>query len=427
MRVRPHIGYRLGQLCVEAVPLDQIAAQFGTPTYAYSRSALSDGFAAYADACRGRDALICYAVKANSNLAILQLLAAWGAGFDIVSGGELERVIAAGGDPGKVIFSGVGKSSAELALALTSGIGCINVESFSELRRLDAVARDIGLIAPISLRINPDVDPNTHPYISTGLKETKFGIPFESARRAYLEARQLSHLQIVGIDCHIGSQLLEEAPLLEALERLTGLVDALVEDGIRLRHLDIGGGVGISYRGEATISVAQFVNRIFDRVDRWRSSTWGGAPIRILFEPGRSIVGDSGLLLSRIEYLKPGPQRNYAIVDAAMNDLLRPALYDAWHEVVPFQQANAAPLVWDLVGPVCESGDWLARDRMLALSEGDLVAFLSTGAYAMSMASNYNSRPRAAEVLVDGAAVHLIRERESSAQLFAGERLLPLS
>jgi diaminopimelate decarboxylase len=425
MMLRTEIAYRLGQLHIEDVPLDRIAREFGTPIYVYSRAALAQAYAAYASACHGRDALVCYAVKANSNLALLQLLSQWGAGFDIVSGGELDRVLAAGGDPKKVVFSGVGKSTAEIGHALEHDIACFNVESFSELKRLDALARDHGMRARVSLRINPDVDPKTHPYISTGLKRTKFGIPFASALQAYREAARLSHLEIVGIDCHIGSQLLDEAPLLEALDRLMALVDQLEGERIRIRHLDVGGGVGIAYQGEATVSVPEFVTRVLNRIAAWRDERYQGLPLRVLFEPGRSIVGDAGVLLTRVEYLKPGAEKNYAIVDAAMNDLLRPALYDAWHEVVPFQEAQSGARLWDIVGPICESGDWLAHDRELALSEGDLVAFLSAGAYGMTMASNYNTRARAAEVLVDGGRVHLIRERESIASLFALERLLP--
>jgi diaminopimelate decarboxylase len=427
MTLRPHIGYRLGQLCVEEVPLDRIANEYGTPTYVYSRAALSEGFQAYADACRGHDALICYAVKANSTLAVLQLLAHQGAGFDIVSGGELERVVAAGGDPAKTIFSGVGKSESEMRLALSRGIGCFNVESRSELRRLDAVARDLGQIAPVSLRINPDVDPMTHPYISTGLKETKFGIPFDQALPAYREAVRYPHLRILGIDCHIGSQLLNDAPLIEALDLLTGLVDQLQGEQIDIEHLDLGGGLGIAYREEQTVPIGEFVGRVLERIGRWRAQRYGGQPIRVLFEPGRSVVGNAGLLLTRVEYLKPGTPKNYAIVDAAMNDLLRPSLYDAWHDVVPFREASAGARPWEIVGPICESGDWLARARELALSEGDLIAFLSAGAYAMSMASNYNSRPRAAEIMIDGASTHRIRERESLESLYSSESLLPLS
>jgi diaminopimelate decarboxylase len=427
MTLRPHVGYRLGQLCVEDVALDRIAKEAGTPTYVYSRAAITEGFDAYANACRGEDVLICYAVKANSNLAVLQLLNHLGAGFDIVSGGELARVLAAGGDPARVIFSGVGKSVVELDFALRRGIGCFNVESLSELRRLDAVARDAGRIAPVSLRINPDVDARTHPYIATGLKETKFGIPFAGALDAYRQAARYPHLRIVGIDCHIGSQLLDEAPLIEALDVLTGLIDKLAAEHIDITHLDLGGGLGISYQGEATVAAGGFVERVLARIRRWRELRHGARPLRVLFEPGRSIVGDAGLLLARVEYLKPGPDKNYAIIDAAMNDLLRPSLYQAWHDVVPFQQATSGSRLWDLVGPVCESGDWLAKNRELSLSEGDLVAILSAGAYGMTMSSNYNTRPRAAEVIIDGAAIHLVREREPVASLFALEHLLPLT
>jgi len=426
MTVPPHIEYRGGRLHIEDVALDRVAERFGTPTYVYSRAALCDNLAAYTRACRGHDALVCYAVKANSNIAVLNLLAHQEAGFDIVSGGELARVLAAQGDPKKVIFSGVGKSRDELAFALQHEILCFNVESISELRLLDAVARDEGKIAPVSLRVNPDVDARTHPYIATGLRESKFGIPYEDALACYREAAQLRHLEVIGIDCHIGSQLLDAAPLMMALDKLIELADALRGLNITLRHLDLGGGLGIRYKDEEPIAVETYLAAVFERVAQWRKISHQGKPLKLIFEPGRSIAGTAGVLISKVRYLKTGSHKNFAVVDAAMNDLIRPAMYDAWHEVLPFLQANAGPKEWDLVGPVCESGDWLAKGRTLALSEGDLLAFLNSGAYAMAMASNYNTRPRAAEVMIDGGELHLIRERESIKDLLAGERLLPM-
>ncbi len=436
MKMPPHVTYRGGRLCVEDVALDSLADHHGTPAYVYSAAALRDAYRAYVEPADRRAAggttTICYAVKANANLAILNLFARAGAGFDIVSGGELERVLAAGGDPRKVVFSGVGKTRAEMARALGAGIACFNVESISELHQLADVARARGVQAPISLRINPDVDARTHPYIATGLKESKFGIAYAHALEAYRDASRLSDLRVVGVDCHIGSQLLDEAPLLEALDKLIDLVDRLEADGITIAHVDLGGGVGIPYGDEqgtsfdAAIDVRGYVTRVLDRIDRWRAERHHGRPIDVLFEPGRSLVGNAGLLLTRTLTLKPGETKNFAVVDAAMNDLLRPALYDAWHAVVPVQEpTKVASTTWDVVGPVCESGDWLAHARMLDLGEGDLLAFLSTGAYGMTMASNYNTRPRAVELLVDGTETHVIRERESIASLFANERIPP--
>ncbi len=433
--IAPHFEYRGGRLHVERVALDALAERFGTPAYVYSKAALLDAYAAYAHsaaayATRG-GALVCYAVKVNSNLAILNLFASLGAGFDIVSGGELARVIAAGADPGKVIFSGVGKSSAEIRAALAAEIHCFNVESLSELRRLSAIAGEAGCVARISLRVNPDVDARTHPYISTGLAENKFGIAHRDARAAYREAMRLPHLEVIGIDCHIGSQLLDDAPLLAALDRLIELVDLLDEDGIKIEHIDLGGGLGIRYGNESAGAMppapADYLARVFTRINAWREARHSGKSIALMFEPGRSLVGKAGILMTAVEVLKPGATKNFAIVDAAMNDLIRPALYDAWHEVVPIVETSDAPeAVWDLVGPICESGDWLARARKLKLAEGDLVAFLSAGAYAMTMASNYNTRPRAIELLVDGDDVHVIRERESIASLYAGEHAVVL-
>jgi diaminopimelate decarboxylase len=424
----PGYAYRHGVLCVEEVALPEVAARFGTPTYVYSRAAISDAFLCYADALTGRKALVCYAVKANSNLAILDLLARLGAGFDIVSGGELARVLAAGGRADRVIFSGVGKRGDEIKQALIAGIRCFNVESVSELERIELIAASLGMRAPVSLRVNPNVDARTHPYISTGLKESKFGIAFADAFEIYRRAAVMPHLEVVGIDCHIGSQLTESAPLFESLQRLTELIDRLDQNGIAIKHLDLGGGVGVRYRDEAVIEIGDFIAEVLQQVDAWRSQRYGGSSIELLFEPGRSVVANAGLLLTRIEYLKPGV-KNFAVLDAAMNDLLRPALYDAFHEVVPVAPAAASAemMTWDLVGPVCESGDWLARERRLALREGDLLAILSAGAYAMSMASNYNARSRPAEVLIDGQHMHLVRDRESIEDLYRHEHLLPVA
>jgi diaminopimelate decarboxylase len=417
-----------GALHAESTPLSRIAAQFGTPTYVYSKAALTENFDAFASACAGRDALVCYAMKANSNLAILDLLARRGAGFDIVSGGELLRVIAAGGDPAKVIFSGVGKSVEEMRLALSHDILCFNVESIPELHRLNAVAGAMGKTARISLRVNPNVDAKTHPYIATGLKANKFGVAFDDALATYRAAASLPHLEPVGIDCHIGSQLLDDAPLLEALDKLIEIIDALAAENIVLHHLDMGGGIGINYGetdDDAPVAVADYLARVFARVDAWRAEKYAGQPIKVIFEPGRAIVGDAGVLLTKVEFLKPGAEKNFCIVDAAMNDLMRPALYQAWMDVRPVTPRDAAPVIYDVVGPVCESGDWLARERALAIEQDDLLAITQAGAYGFTMASNYNTRGRAAEVMVDGDQVHLVRQREQPAELFALESRLP--
>ncbi len=421
-----HFTYQDGVLHAERVPLSRIATEHGTPTYVYSKAQLLENFAGYARPCAGRDALVCYAMKANSNLAILDLLARQGAGFDIVSGGELLRVIAAGGDPGKVIFSGVGKTAAEIALALEKGILCFNVESIPELHRINEVAGRMGKRAPISLRVNPNVDPKTHPYIATGLKASKFGVAFSDALDTYRTAAELPHLDVVGIDCHIGSQLLDDAPLLEALDKLIELVDALAAEGIHLHHLDVGGGLGIDYgTGEdSPVPISHYVERVFARVDAWRAEKHGGQPIKVIFEPGRSIVGNTGVLLMSVEFLKPGEEKNFCVVDAAMNDMARPTLYQAWMDVKPVVQRDSSAVTYDLVGPVCESGDWLARDRALAVEPGDVLAMMAAGAYGFTMASNYNTRGRAAEVLVDGDQVHMIRKRENPADLFALETIV---
>ncbi len=426
-----HFSYRNGVLHAENLPLDVIAARFGTPTYVYSKAALLENYAAYADACkrhgRGADtALVCYSVKSNSNLAVLNLLAKQGSGFDIVSGGELQRVLAAGGDPRKVIFSGVGKSRDEMRLALSHDILCFNVESLPELLRLNEVAGELGKQAPVSLRVNPNVDAKTHPYISTGLKENKFGVAFEEAPAIYRTAAGLPHIRVTGIDCHIGSQLLDDAPLLEALDKLIELIDTLTDAGISIHHLDIGGGIGIAYeQQDRPVQVGAYLDRLFARIDAWRATRHGNAPITVLFEPGRSIVGNAGILLTEVQYLKHGGAKNFAIVDAAMNDLMRPAMYEAWHGIQTVRQRDGQARVYDVVGPVCESGDWLARARELAIEHGDLLAILSAGAYGMTMSSNYNTRGRAAEIIVDGAEMHLVRPRELPEQLFAQEKLLP--
>ncbi len=409
--------YRNGELFAENVPLAEVAARFGTPCYVYSRAALTEAFLAYDRAFAGRDHLVCYAVKANSNLAILSLFAGLGSGFDIVSGGELQRVLAAGGAPARIVFSGVGKSETEMREALAAGILCFNVESEAEIERLEKVAASLGRRAPVSLRVNPDVDARTHPYISTGLKQNKFGVAFDEAPRLYRKVQASPHLQAVGIDCHIGSQLTDAAPFIDAARKLLELADRLGEAGIHLHHLDFGGGLGIRYRDEAAPDPADWVGRLLSVV--------GERALPILLEPGRSLVGNAGLLLTRIEYLKPGEARNFAIVDAAMNDLMRPALYDAYHDVRRVRDTAAAPARWDVVGPVCETGDFLARDRELALEPGGLLAIMSAGAYGMSMASNYNTRPRAAEIMIDGKKMHLIRARERIEDLYAGEHRLP--
>ncbi|MGH8808322.1 MAG: diaminopimelate decarboxylase [Noviherbaspirillum sp.] len=425
-----HFSYQNGVLHAENTALTDIARQFGSPTYVYSKAALVDHFSAYANACKasGRDektALVCYSVKSNSNLAVLDLLSRMGSGFDIVSGGELLRVIAAGGDPRKVIFSGVGKTHEEMRLALSHDILCFNVESTAELHRLNEVAATMGKQAPVSLRVNPNVDAKTHPYISTGLKENKFGIEYDEALTAYRTAATLPHIRVVGIDCHIGSQLLDDAPLLEALDRLIELVDRLAHEGIHVHHLDIGGGIGITYDNDKPVAIGDYLRRLFAKIDKWRLLHHEGAPIQVLFEPGRSIAGNAGILLTEVEYLKHGAAKNFAIVNAAMNDLMRPAMYEAWHGVQPVVQRSAATKTYDVVGPVCESGDWLARGRSLAIQQGDLLAIMSAGAYGMTMSSNYNTRGRAAEVMVDGDKVHLIRRREAPSELFALESLLP--
>ena len=406
-----------GQLHAESVPLAEIAARFGTPCYVYSRAALESSLDEFLQELAGIDSLVCYAMKANSNLAVLNVFARRGAGFDIVSGGELKRALAAGADPKKIVFSGVGKTAAEMTLALTTGILCFNVESVPELVRLNDVAAGLGVKAPVSLRVNPNVDAKTHPYISTGLKENKFGVAYDDALAIYQHAASLPHLEIVGIDCHIGSQLLDPAPFAEALDKLLLLIDQLAGQGITLHHIDLGGGLGIRYQDEEAPSVKAYLQPLLHKLKQ--------RGLKILLEPGRRLVGNAGVLLTRVEYLKPGEVKNFAIVDAAMNDLARPALYDAWHDIVPVVPRQTPASHWDVVGPICESGDFLGRQRALAIEAGDLLAILSAGAYGMAMSSNYNTRPRAAEVMVDGSQIHLVRRRESVEDLYASESLLP--
>jgi len=402
---------------VESVSLDRIAVEFGTPCYVYSHATLTAAYREFDSAFAGRDHLICYAVKANSNLAILNLFARLGSGFDIVSGGELKRVLNAGGDPHKVVFSGVGKHPEEMRAALTAGILCFNVESEAELLRLNQIAAEMNKIAPVSLRVNPDVDARTHPYISTGLKENKFGIPFDEAEKLYLSAQKFSNIRFTGLDCHIGSQLTELNPFIESAEKVLGLLARLEAQGSRIEHLDLGGGLGIRYSSETPPLARDYVAALCAKI--------GQRSQRILIEPGRALVGNSGLLLTRVEYLKHTLYRDFAIVDAAMNDLIRPALYDAYHEVLPVAMSEENAKLYQIVGPVCETGDFLGHDRRLSLRQGDLLAVMSAGAYGMSMSSNYNTRPRAAEVMVEGDHIHLIRERESVEQLIAHERILP--
>jgi diaminopimelate decarboxylase len=406
-----------GQLHAESVPLSDIAARFGTPCYVYSRAALEAALDEFLLELSGLDSLVCYALKANSNLAVLDVFARRGAGFDIVSIGELKRALAAGADPQKIVFSGVGKSAGEMAFALATGILCFNVESAPELDRLNAVAASLGKKAPISLRVNPDVDAMTHPYISTGLKENKFGVAYEEALKTYQHAASLPNLQIIGIDCHIGSQLLDPEPFAEALDKILLLIDQLAANGIALKHIDLGGGLGIRYKDEAVPSVKSYLQPLLRKLKDRR--------LMILLEPGRRLVGNAGVLLTRVEYLKPGEAKNFAIIDAAMNDLARPALYDAWHDIVPVAPRNGTSCNWEIVGPICESGDFLGHQRTLLIEPGDLLAVMSAGAYGMAMSSNYNTRPRAAEVMVDGSQIHLIRRRETVEELYALESLLP--
>ena len=405
-----------GALHCEGVSLEAIAQTHGTPTYVYSHTAIKDAFLSYQNAVADHPHLICYAVKANSNLSILRTLATLGAGFDVVSVGELERVMVAGGDAGKVVFSGVGKTASEMRRALEAGIKCFNVESEAELRLLAAVAEKMACSAPISIRVNPDVDAGTHPYISTGLRENKFGVDVESARDLYRFAADAPFLEPVGIDCHIGSQILDVAPFITALQSLLGLIDDLAEDGISIDHLDVGGGLGVSYESAAP-AVADYVSALTEHI--------AGRQLELLFEPGRSIVAMAGALLTEVLYLKPGDVRQFAVVDAAMNDLLRPSLYGAWQEIQAVKPRTGDAEIWDIVGPVCETGDFLGKDRELVLEQGDLLAVMGAGAYGFSMASNYNSRPRPTEVLIKNNTVHVIGRRESITDLWRREEIPP--
>ena len=410
-------NYRDGELFAEGVALSAIAERFGTPTYVYSRAHIEAQYLAYADALAGTPHLVCFAVKANSNLGVLNVLARLGAGFDIVSRGELERVLAAGGAADKIVFSGVGKTRDDMRRALEVGVHCFNVESTDELERLQVVAAELGVRAPISLRVNPDVDAGTHPYISTGLKENKFGIAIADAEDVYVRAAQLPNLEVVGVDCHIGSQLTTLPPFIDALDRLLALIDRLSDCGIYLRHIDLGGGLGVRYRDEEPPLAADYIKAVRERID--------GRDLALVFEPGRFIVANAGVLLTQVEYLKHTEHKDFAIVDAAMNDLIRPALYQAWMDVTAVRPRNTAGRAYDIVGPICETGDFLAKDRQLALEEGDLLAVHSAGAYGFVMSSNYNTRGRCAEVLVDGDQAFEVRRRETVAELFAGESLLP--
>ncbi len=404
-------------LHAEDVALTQIAENFGSPCYVYSKATLSQAFERFSAGFKDANHLVCFAVKSNPSLAILNLFAKLGAGFDIVSGGELARVIAAGGDPKKVVFSGVGKTAEEMRAALEAGIFCFNVESASELVRLNHVAGAMGKIAPVSLRVNPNVDAKTHPYISTGLKNNKFGVAYEDALDIYLQAAEMSNIAIHGVDCHIGSQITELSPFLDAFDRVLALVDALAENNIQIQHIDLGGGIGICYSDETPPEFTAYAKAMREKL--------GKRDVKLVFEPGRALVGNAGVLVTKVEYIKQTETKNFAIVDAAMNDLMRPALYDAYHDIKAVKPRDEAAVNYEIVGPVCESGDFLGHDRELALQEGDLLAIMSAGAYGMSMSSNYNTRPRVAEVMVDGSQCHLIRKREQIVDLFANESILP--
>ena len=416
---QPHLAYRGNDLFSEDVCLRDLAKQHGTPLFVYSKGAMLSALAAYQRGFAGRNIQICYAMKANPALAVIQVFAQAGCGFDIVSGGDLDRVLAAGGTAEKIIFSGVGKTTAEMRSALDAGIGCFNVESEAELEVLNDLALSMGLRAPISIRVNPNVDPKTHPYISTGLKSSKFGIAHERVLACYQRAATLAGLRVVGIDCHIGSQITEEEPYLDAVDRMLELVESIEAAGIPIRHIDFGGGLGINYCGETPPGAEQLWATLMARLD---ARNFGDR--QLMIEPGRSLVGNAGVCLTEVLYLKPGANKSFCIVDAAMNDLPRPAMYQAFHQIVPLKPHTNAPERWDVVGPVCESGDWIGHDRTLAVAPGDLLAVLSAGAYCMSMASNYNSRGRAPEILVEGGKAHLIRRRETIADQMRAETLL---
>ena len=413
-----YFNYRDTDLFAEDIAVKDIIQQYGSPCYIYSRATLERHWKAFDQAFGDHSHLICYAVKANSNIALLNLLARLGSGFDIVSLGEMERVLTAGGDAKKIVFSGIGKREDEILAALKMGIRCFNIEVSSELDRINQLAGQLGVIAPVSFRVNPDVDAKTHPYISTGLKENKFGIDINRALTEYLRAAKMPHIKVIGIDCHIGSQLTETTPFLDALDKILNLVSELKANGITLHHLDLGGGLGIRYKDEKPPEPSDYIKAVLERL--------GDTDFEVLLEPGRAIVGNAGLLVTRVEYLKPTAHKNFAIVDAAMNDLVRPSLYSAWQEIIPVKlQSTAEEQKWDIVGPVCETGDFLGKDRYLKLTQGDYLAIRSSGAYGFSMSSNYNSRPRVAELMVDGDQVHLIRERERIRQLWENEHLLP--
>jgi diaminopimelate decarboxylase len=413
-----YFNYRENKLFAEEVAVEEIVSRYGSPCYIYSRATFERHWKAFNQAFGKHPHLICYAVKANSNIAILNILARLGSGFDIVSQGEMERVLAAGGSPDKIIFSGVGKREDEIIAALKIGIRCFNIEVSGELDRINQLAANLGVIAPVSFRVNPDVDAQTHPYISTGLKENKFGIDIQKALVEYRRADKMQHIQVIGMDCHIGSQLTDTTPFLAALDKVLALANTLKQEGIELHHLDLGGGLGIRYQDEQPPSPEDYVAAILQRL--------GDSPYDIALEPGRAIAGNAGILVTRVEYLKPTEHKNFAIVDAAMNDLIRPALYSAWQDIIPVDNSSAEEeYSWDIVGPICETGDFLGKDRKLQLAQGDLLAVRSSGAYGFTMSSNYNSRPRAAEVMVDGQQMHLIRARESISQLWQGEKLLP--
>jgi len=413
-----YFSYKENKLFAEDVAVEQIIEHYGSPCYIYSRATFERHWHAFDQAFANHPHLICYAVKANSNIAILNILARLGSGFDIVSLGELERVLAAGGDPKKIVFSGVGKREDEITAALKIGIRCFNIEVKDELDRINQLAANLGVIAAVSFRVNPNVDAKTHPYISTGLKENKFGIDIEHAIDEYRRASKMDHIKVIGIDCHIGSQLTETSPFLDALDKVIDLVNTLKQEGIKLHHLDLGGGLGIRYKDEQPPSPADYVSTILERL--------GDNHYEIALEPGRAIAGNAGILVTKVEYLKPTEHKNFAIVDAAMNDLVRPSLYSAWQAIIPVNENSTADEnTWDIVGPVCETGDFLGKERKLKLTPGDLLAVRSSGAYGFTMSSSYNSRPKAAEIMVDGADIHLIRERETIPQLWQGEKLLP--
>ncbi|WP_020159060.1 diaminopimelate decarboxylase [Methylobacter marinus] len=413
-----YFNYRNDELFAEDIAVQDIVYKYGSPCYIYSRATLERHWQAFDRAFGGQAHLICYAVKANSNIAVLNLLARLGSGFDIVSLGEMERVLAAGGVPEKIVFSGVGKREDEILAALKAGIRCFNIEVSGELDRINRLAGQLGVIAPVSFRVNPDVDAKTHPYISTGLKENKFGIDIDQALHEYRRAAAMPHIKVIGIDCHIGSQLTETRPFLDALDRVLNLVSVLKDEGIQLHHLDLGGGLGIRYKDEQPPEPVDYIQAVLAHL--------GANDFEILLEPGRAIVGNAGILVTQVEYLKPTAHKNFAIVDAAMNDLVRPSLYSAWQDIIPVNKQSQEPeMRWDIVGPVCETGDFLGKERMLKISQGDLLAIRSSGAYGFTMSSNYNSRPRVAELMVDGGNLHLIRARETIAQLWAGEQLLP--